>query len=138
MEYIEQPRRIPPMSPAKTSINLTKSAELFLERNQHIANRSARISQVIVRYGLLLRAHRTDELLKIAHNPWVTHCVAEWAEAYPVPATPLSVLLQLVWDEMAETGKVPPVEELHELLDATADLTAVEQMVIIEEIESRF
>jgi hypothetical protein len=125
------------MSPAKTSINLTKSAELVLERNQHISNRSARISQVLVRYGMLLRAHRTEELLKLAHNQWVLYCVSEWAEAYPVPATSLNMLLQLVWDEMEETGQVPPAEELRELLEATANLTAIEQMVIIEEIESR-
>lgn len=125
------------MSPAKTSINLTKSAELVLERNQHIGNRSARISQVLVRYGVLLRAHSTEELLKLAQNQWVSYCISEWAEAYPVPATSLSTLLQVVWDEMEETGQVPPAEELHELLEATANLTTIEQMVIIEEIESR-
>ena len=126
------------MHPAKTSINLTKSAELVLERNQHSGNRSARISQILVRYGMLIRAHRTDELLKIAQDPWVSYCVSEWAEVYPVPATPLNTLLQLVWDEMEESGKVPHAGKNQALVEATAQLTAVEQMVIVEEIESRW
>jgi len=125
------------MPPVKTSINLTKSAELVLERNQYIKNRSARISQILVRYGTLLRAHRTDELLKIAQNPWVTYCVSEWAEVYPVPATPLATLLQIARDEMEETGQVPTECELKKLLEATSELTAVEQMVIIEDVEAR-
>ena len=125
------------MSPAKTSINLTKGAELVLERNQHIRNRSARISQILVRYGTLLRAHRTEKLMEIAQNPWVSYCVSEWSDTYPVPATPLAKLIQVVRDEMGETGQVPTEEELKELIAATSDLSAVEQMVIIEEVEAR-
>ena len=125
------------MPPVKTSINLTKSAEFFLERNQHLRNKSARISQIIDRYGMLLRSHRNEELLAIAQNRWVTYCVSEWAEVYPVPATSLRTLLQIVVNEMEGSSDIPDAAEMNQLFEATAHLTPVEQMVIVEEIESR-
>lgn len=125
-----------PMTTQKAPISLTQCAENVLAGNQFIRNRSYRTSQILVRYDVLMRKHLTDELREISQNRWVSYCVAEWAEVYPVPFISLSSLLKLAWREMQETGRVPSIEEMEDLLQITDKLSPIEQMVIVEEIES--
>lgn len=125
------------MGAAEPTISLSENAEVVIGWHIYPGSKSERINQIIDRYGMLLRIHRTEELLEISRNEWLSYCVAEWGDLNSLPKTSLNALVRIVADEMSGTHTAPTKDELREALDMTADLTLIDQLVIVEAVESR-
>lgn len=122
---------------AKTSITLSTSAESVLKRNTHLGNKSARISEIITRYGMLLNAHRNEDIDTFIEDGFVRLVILEWGKIYPIPAMRLRDVLQLVANERRDNRQeLPSDREINLLFEQTAKLTPVDEMVIVEAIEA--
>jgi hypothetical protein len=122
---------------AKTSITLSTSAESVLKRNTHLGNKSARISEIITRYGMLLNSHRNEYIDTFIKNDFVRLAILEWGKVYPIPAMRLRDVLQVVANERRDNRQELPSEtELNSLFEHTAQLTPVDEMVVVEAIEA--
>lgn len=122
---------------AKTSITLSTSAESVLKRNTHLGNKSARISEIITRYGMLLNAHRNEYIDTFIENDFVRLVILEWGKVYPIPAMRLRDVLQIVANERRDNRQeIPRVDKLNSLFEHAAQLTPVDEMVIVEAIEA--
>lgn len=126
------------MSPtAKTSITLSTSAESVLKRNTHLGNKSARISEIITRYGMLLNAHRNEYIDTFIESDFVRLAILEWGKVYPIPAMRLRDVLQIVANERRDNRQdIPSNDKLNSLFEHAAQLTPVDEMVIVEAIEA--
>lgn len=122
---------------AKTSITLSTSAESVLKRNTHLGNKSARISEIITRYGMLLNAHRNEYIDTFIENDFVRLVILEWGKVYPIPAMRLRDVLQIVANERRDNRQdTPKDDKLNSLFEHAAQLTPVDEMVIVEAIEA--
>jgi hypothetical protein len=122
---------------AKTSITLSTSAESVLKRNTHLGNKSARISEIITRYGMLLNAHRNEYIDTFIEDDFVRLVILEWGKVYPIPAMRLRDVLQIVANERRDNRQeIPRVDKLNSLFEHAAQLTPVDEMVIVEAIEA--
>lgn len=122
---------------AKTSITLSTSAESVLKRNTHLGNKSARISEIITRYGMLLNAHRNEYIDTFIENDFVRLVILEWGKVYPIPAMRLRDVLQIVANERRDNRQETPKDDkLNSLFEHAAQLTPVDEMVIMEAIEA--
>jgi hypothetical protein len=125
-----------PPSP-KTSITLSASAEAVLNRTPNMENKSARISQIITRYGMLLNRHSNEYIDTFIEDPLVRHAVLDWGEVYPIPAIHMrDVLGIIVNDRLTNRQDLPSKEKINSLYEQSAHLSAVDQMVIVEAIEA--
>lgn len=121
----------------KTSITLTSSAEAMLKRNKYLENKSARISEILTRYGMLLNAYRNEYIDTFIHDPLVRRVVLEWGNVYPVPAIQLRDALGLVVHEIQDAGEeLPSKEKINSLFENSAKLDPMQQMAIVEAIEA--
>jgi hypothetical protein len=122
---------------AKTSITLSPSAEAVLKWNPNMDNKSARISEIITRYGMLLRAHRNEYIDTFIENDFVRLVVLEWGKVYPIPSIRLRDILGLAVNERLDNRQgLPSKEEVNELFEHAAQLTPIDEMVIVEAIEA--
>lgn len=122
---------------AKTSITLSTSAESVLKRNTHLGNKSARISEIITRYGMLLNAHRNEYIDTFIESDFVRLAILEWGKVYPIPAMRLRDVLQIVANERRDNRQETPEDDkLNSLFEHAAQLTPVDEMVIVEAIEA--
>lgn len=122
---------------AKTSITLSASAESLLKRNTHLGNKSARISEIITRYGMLLNAHSNQYIDTFIENDFVRLVVLEWGNIYPIPAMHLRDVLGFVANERKQNGQdLPPTSEINSLFEHAAKLDPFDQIVIVEAIEA--
>jgi hypothetical protein len=122
---------------AKTSITLSTSAESVLKRNTHLGNKSARISEIITRYGMLLNAHRNEYIDTLIESDFVRLVILEWGKVYPIPAMRLRDVLQIVANERRDNRQETPKDDkLNSLFEHAAQLTPVDEMVIVEAIEA--
>lgn len=122
---------------AKTSITLTTSAESVLKRNMHLGNRSARISEIITRYGMLLNAHRNEYIDTFIESDFVRLVILEWGKVYPIPAMRLRDVLQIVANERKHNHQdIPSKDIMNSLFEHASHLTPVDEMVIVEAIEA--
>jgi hypothetical protein len=121
----------------KTSVTLSSSAEAMLRRNRYLENKSARISEILTRYGMLLNAYRNEYIDSFIHDPLVRRVVLEWGTVYPVPAIQLRDALGLVIHEIEDAGeKLPSKEKINTLFEESAKLSPMEQMTIVEAVEA--
>jgi hypothetical protein len=121
----------------KTSITLSKSAESMLKRNTYLNNKSARISEIITRYGMLLNAHRNEYIDTFINDKFVRSVILDSDTVYPIPAMHLRDALQFVANERLNNGEeMPSKTDMNTLFERSAKLTPFDQMVIVEAIEA--
>ena len=121
----------------KTSITLSKSAESMLKRNTYLNNKSARISEIITRYGMLLNAHRNEYIDTFINDKFVRSVILDSDTVYPIPAMHLRDVLQFVANERLNNGEeMPNKTDMNILFEHSAKLTPFDQMVIVEAIEA--
>lgn len=86
---------------------------------------------------MLLNAHRNEYIETFIENDFVRLVILEWGKVYPIPAMRLRDVLQIVANERRDNRQeIPRVDELNSLFEHAAQLTPVDEMVIVEAIEA--
>jgi hypothetical protein len=86
---------------------------------------------------MLLNAHRNEYIDTFIEDDFVRLVILEWGKVYPIPAMRLRDVLQIVANERRDNRQeIPRVDKLNSLFEHAAQLTPVDEMVIVEAIEA--